>query len=89
MNKSDLVKKIAEKCGYSQKDVKEVIDCFETVVVETLTAKEDVKTGIATFVVKATAARKGRNPMTGESIDVPAGFKVSTKLSKAVKESVK
>lgn len=89
MNKVELIKAISEKTNYAPKNVKEIMDAFDTVVLETLAIGEDVKTGIATFVVKDTVARDGRNPKTGEIVKIPAGKKVSAKLSKTLKESVK
>lgn len=89
MNKVELVKKISEGTGYSAKSVKEVIDAFDGIVLASMEAGEDVKTGIVTFAVKDTVARVGRNPKTGETVNIPAGKKVAVKLSKALKESVK
>ena len=45
--------------------------------------------GVGKLKVKATAARKGRNPQTGESIDIPAGQRVTFSPSKELKEALK
>lgn len=89
MNKTELVKKISDKCGFTQKDIKDVIDIYEGIIIEAMKIGEDVKTGIATFTVKDTKPRLARNLHTGETINVPASKKVSIKLSKSLKESVK
>ena len=89
MNKAELIKKIADRCDYTQKDVRCVIDAFEEEVVTSMRQGEDVKTGIVTFTVKDTKARVARNLHTGEQINVPAGKKVAIKISKTLKDSVK
>jgi DNA-binding protein HU-beta len=89
MNKSEFVKMVAEKSDYSQKDVKSVIDAYEEVILEAMASGEEVRTGVVTFVVKDTKPRTARNLHTGETINVPAGKKVSIKPSKSLKDSVK
>ena len=71
----------------SQNEAKRVLDGVLGLLVENLTenAKNDgyrlAINGLGTFHVKATAARVRRNPLNGESINVPAGFKTVLKLS--------
>ncbi len=89
MNKTELVKKISDKCGYTQKDIKDVLDIYESIIIDAMKVGEDVKTGIMTFMVKDTKPKVARNLQTGEVMNLPASKKVSIKLSKTLKESAK
>lgn len=90
MNKSDLVSAMAEVTGMTKKDTAAAVDAFIEVVSETLEKGEDVAlVGFGTFKVKERAARKGRNPQTGEEIDIPASNVVSFKVGKTLKDAVK
>jgi len=89
MNKKEFVKAIAEKTDFTQKDVKAVLDGFESVVTETLVAGDDIRlTGFGTYSTTSRAARTGRNPSTGESIEIPASRGVKFKAGKALKDAV-
>ena len=72
MKKAELVKVIAENTGVSQVKVNEVIDEFTRQIVNVCRDDaEDVSIpGFGTFKQKATAAHKGRNPLSGETIDI-------------------
>lgn len=73
MNKTQLIEAVSEKTGIRKKDVKEIMESFFEVVTDTLKNKEPIKlAGFGTFVVAERAARKGRNPQTGKTIDIPA-----------------
>jgi len=92
MNKIDFTKKIAEKAEMTQKEAAAFLAAFDEVMMEEIFAKEDsVRLNIGTFsgYTKETSARKGRNPKTGETIDIPAktmhGYP-KFKPSKAAKE---
>ncbi len=90
MNKGDLVSAMAEVTGMTKKDTAAAVDAFIEVVSETLEKGEDVAlVGFGTFKVKERAARKGRNPQTGEEIDIPASNVVSFKVGKTLKDAVK
>lgn len=90
MNKGDLVSAMAEVTGMTKKDTTAAVDAFIEVVSETLEKGEDVAlVGFGTFKVKERAARKGRNPQTGEEIDIPASNVVSFKVGKTLKDAVK
>ena len=94
MKKIEFVKLVAEKSGMSQKDVNAVMEAFETVMLEDVIAKEDnVRLGLGTFsgVTKAArAGRTGRNPRTGEPVEIAAvpekHGQPHVKWSKAAKE---
>lgn len=89
MNKHDFVKAIAEKVDFTQKDVKAVVDGYEAVVTEALAAGDDIKlTGFGTYTTTERSARVGRNPSTGEAIDIPASRGVKFKAGKTLKAAV-
>jgi len=79
MNKAELVDQVAEACGLSRKDAYQVLDAlFATdprrgVIANALEAGEKVQiTGFGTFQLRERKARSGRNPRTGETIEIPA-----------------
>lgn len=76
MKKNEFVKLVADKAAMSQKDVVTVMEAFETVMLENVIAVEDnVRLGLGTFsgVTKAArAGRTGRNPRTGEPVEIAA-----------------
>ena len=89
MNKTDLVNQIAKKTGLTKTKSNEVIDAFVSSVTESLTEGEKVTlVGFGTFTTSKREARKGRNPTTGEVINIPgktvARFKAGSELSKNV-----
>lgn len=89
MNKSDLVNKISEKSGLSRKDAESALKAFTDTVVETLQQGEKVSlVGFGTFDVRERAARKGLNPRTKETIDIPASKAPAFKAGKAFKEAL-
>ncbi|MDZ5723167.1 HU-related DNA-binding protein HupN [Bacillus sp. SXabc123] len=90
MNKTELIAKMAEKQGVSKKEaVPSVEKVFDTIS-EALKSGEKVSIpGFGTFEVRERAARKGRNPQTGEEIDIPATKAPAFKAAKALKDAVK
>ena len=88
MTKNELIKAIAEKAEFTQKDVKKVIDTLQEIVFTTV-KNEEVKIidGLtATAVFKE--AREARSPLTGETVQVPAKFVPKMKIGKAFKDAV-
>ena len=89
MNKSQLIKAVAEKSQLSQKQVGETWKLFEETILETLKVGDKVQlSGFGTFEVRARAARKGRNPKTGEVVQVPAYKYLAFVSAKSVKENL-
>lgn len=89
MNKKDLVKAMAEKLGTTQKAAGEQLDAILEVITEAMVAGEDVKiSGFGTFSVTERAAREGRNPATGETIQIAASKAPKFKAAKALKDTV-
>ena len=72
MSKQDLVKAVAEKAGLTKKQAAAAVDAFIAVVKDALAGGDEVRlVGFGTFTVRTRAARKGRNPRTGELIQIP------------------
>ena len=73
MNKTELVKKIAEKAQVSQAEAKTVLEATLESVKDALKAGDSVQLiGFGTFSVSERAARTGKNPRTGEKINIAA-----------------
>lgn len=90
-NKADLVDKVADKTGLTKKDSNAAVEAVFDSIQEFLAENEKVQLiGFGTFEVRERAARKGRNPQTGEEIQIPAtkvpAFKAGKNLKEAVKE---
>lgn len=89
MNKSDLIKKIASDAGITQTQAKAALQTVEVGIVEALINGENVQlVGFGTFTVKSHKARKGRNPKTGEELNIPAKNVVKFKAGKGMNEAV-
>jgi len=89
MNKQEMVEAIAKKCDVSKTKAGEMLDCF---IAETKKALKKGGTvqliGFGTFSVTKRAARKGRNPQTGETIKIKAAKLPKFKAGKAFKDAV-
>lgn len=90
MNKNELVNNIADETGLAKKDVEVVVNGVLDEVADALSNNEKVQlVGFGTFETRERSSRKGRNPQTGESIDIPAStvpaFRPGNKLKEAVK----
>lgn len=86
MNKSDLVSAIADNSGLSKADAARALDATTSSISGALASGDSVAiTGFGSFLVRARAARTGRNPQTGASIQIAAKnvakFKAGSDLS--------
>ena len=89
MNKSDLVVAMAEAGDISKASAERVLDCFLSKVTESLLKGDNVTlSGFGTFSVSSRAGRKGRNPLTGEAIDIPAKRVPKFKPGKELKNTI-
>lgn len=89
MNKQDLVNAMAEETNLSKKDVESVLNSFVNVVSTALENKDKVQlVGFGTFETRERAARIGKNPQTGEALNIPASIAPAFKPGKALKEKV-
>ena len=89
MNKEDLVKLVSEKTGITQKAAEQVQKAVIELFSSTLEKGEPISlVGFGSFKVVERAAREGRNPSTGEKIQIPASKTVKFTPSKSLKERV-
>lgn len=89
MNKGDLINKVADVLD-SKKDAQAAVDCALTAITNALAQKEAVTlVGFGTFKTTERKARKGRNPQTGDEIDIPARNVPKFVPGKALKDAVK
>lgn len=89
MNKSELIDAIAADSGLSKADAGRALDAITATITRALQSGQTVSmVGFGTFSVKHRAARIGRNPRTGEVIQIKASNIPSFKLGKALKDAV-
>jgi DNA-binding protein HU-beta len=89
MNKTDLINAVAESAELSKKDAENAIKAVLQNIEETLAKGDKVQLiGFGNFEVRERSARKGRNPQTGEEMEIPASKQPAFKPGKALKDSV-
>jgi len=89
VNKTELVSAVAEKADLTKKEAERVINALFASIEEALARGEKVQlVGFGTFEVRDREARKGRNPQTGEEIEIPATRVPAFKAGKALKDAV-
>ena len=89
MNKSDLVSAIADHSDLSKADAARALDATTSAITGALAKGDSVAiTGFGSFLVRARAARSGRNPQTGATIQIKASNAPAFKAGKLLKESV-
>ena len=87
MNKGELVAALAEKTDMTKKDSEAALNGVLDVIADALTKGDKVQLmGFGTFEVKERAARTGRKPSTGETIEIPAKKTPSFKAGKGFKD---
>ncbi|MGN7233792.1 HU family DNA-binding protein [Priestia megaterium] len=90
MNKMELVRAVATKAELTQKDAEKTVNALLETIYNTLAKKEKIQLiGFGTFEVRDRAARTGRNPQTGEEVDIPASKVAAFKAGKELKQAVK
>lgn len=90
MNKVELVNEIATKSELSKKDAEKALKAFMETVTDELVKGEKVQlVGFGTFEVTERAAREGRNPQTGKTMQIAAYKAPKFKAGKALKDLVK
>ncbi|WP_373403050.1 HU family DNA-binding protein [Candidatus Phytoplasma solani] len=91
MNKKELIKLIAKANKTSITQTEEFYNSFENAIIKAITNNAEVvlSTKIGKFILKSRKAQIGRNPQTGEKIQIPAKTVVTFKLSKTIKDQVK
>lgn len=89
MNKNELVDAISKKSGLSKADANKAVDALVETVGETLAAGGDITlVGFGRFHISSRAPRQGRNPQTGEVIEIKGGNIPRFTPGKSLKEKV-
>jgi DNA-binding protein HU-beta len=89
MNKAELIDAIAENAAMSKADAGRALDATIAAITQALKKGDSVNVvGFGSFVVRARAARTGRNPKTKETIQIPASNNPVFKAGKALKDAV-
>jgi DNA-binding protein HU-beta len=89
MNRQELVSSVAEETDLSKVKAGEVVDAVFAAIEGALKAGSEVRLmGFGTFQTAQRKAAKGRNPRTGEEIDIPASTSVRFKPGKSLKDAV-
>jgi integration host factor subunit beta len=90
VTKKEIVKTISEEIGLTQLKTKEIVQKTFDAIVETLVEERRIELrNFGVFEVKERAARKARNPRTGQRVDVPEKFVVTFKPGKEMEEKVR
>lgn len=89
MNKTELIAAVAEKSSLTKKDAEKAVAGVLDAISEALVAGEKVQlVGFGTFEVRERAARVGRNPSTGEDIEIPASKAPAFKPGQVLKNAL-
>ncbi len=89
MTKADIIEQIYEKVGFSKKESSEIVELIFDTIKETLEKGEKIKiSGFGNFVVRSKRARVGRNPQTGESIEIAPRRVLTFRPSQVLKQAM-
>lgn len=89
MNKQDLINKMSTEAGITKEQARSALQAYEHGVTEALVNGESVQmVGFGTFSVSERKARTGRNPKTGEPVEIPAKTVVKFKAGKGLDEAI-
>jgi DNA-binding protein HU-beta len=89
MNTAELADKIATAHGVTKTDAKKLVEGVFSAIADAASQGEEVSVGgFGKFKVKASAAREGRNPANGKTIQIPASKKLGFTPAKAVKDKL-
>lgn len=90
MNKSELIAKVAETAELSKKDASKAVEAVFDAISDALQNGDKVQlVGFGNFEVRERSARKGRNPQTGQEIEIAASKVPAFKPGKALKEGIR
>jgi len=89
MTKADIVSSVYEKVGFSKKEAVQVVETIFDILKEALEREEKVKiSGFGNFVVRSKRARRGRNPQTGDDIEISRRKILTFKPSQVLKNEL-
>ena len=89
MNKNDLITSVATSANLTRADASKAVDAVFESITQTLKTGQEVRlVGFGTFLVASRAAGEGRNPRTGEKIQIPASKQPKFRPGKALKDAI-
>jgi len=89
LTKIDIIEKIAAKCGFSKLEAAEIVESIFEHIKGTLGSGENVKiSGFGNFVLRDKKPRRGRNPQTGEAMEITGRRVMSFKVSQVLKDAL-
>jgi DNA-binding protein HU-beta len=89
MNNSDLAEKLAAETGVTKTDAKKAVDAVFAAIAEAAAAGDEISlNSFGKFKVKDSPAREGRNPSSGETIQIAASKKLTFAPAKAIKDKL-
>jgi len=89
MTKADIVEKIHQKVGFSKKESAEIVDLVLGIVKETLANGEKIKiSSFGNFVIREKKPRRGRNPQTGDVIEIPSRWVLTFHPSNILRKGI-
>ena len=89
MTKVDIIENIYEKVGFSKKEVSKIVESVFDIIKEWLQQEEKIKiSGFGNFVIRKKRARRGRNPQTGNDIEITPRRILTFKPSQVLKASL-
>ena len=89
INRTELVSQMAERSGLTKAQADSALGAFQSVIIDALSEGESVRvTGLLSVERVERAARTGRNPRTGEGIQIPAGYGVKLSAGSTLKSAV-
>jgi integration host factor subunit alpha len=89
MTKLEIITTVYEKLGFSKRESSEIVEQFFSIIKQNLIAGENVKiSGLGNFVVKEKKARKGRNPQTGQEIEIAPRKVLNFRISQVLKDDI-
>jgi len=89
MNKNDLIERVADRADLSKADATRAVEGVFDTITETLKSGDEIRlVGFGTFAVSRRAASEGRNPRTGEKIQIPASNQPKFKAGKGLKDAL-
>ncbi len=89
MTKADLIENVSERVGFYKKEASEIVELVFEVLKENLSTGENVKiSGFGNFMVRRKKTRKGRNPQTGDEIQISERNVVTFKTSQVLKNAL-
>jgi integration host factor alpha subunit len=89
MTKADLVDAIFEKVGLPKKEAQDIVEILFDTIKQTFTEGESVKiSGFGTFNIRKKTSRRGRNPKTGEDLEITPRRVITFRVSNQLKEEI-